>query len=274
VITFVVTLIIVLTFSTFVVAQYTGTIRVGTVVIGNEPGGTAQYRQVIGSATTIGKVIKAAASQTADFVVMQNSTPNTIFQFTSTASMVNGIQFNPANTGSPSTVSIAAIGTDPDININLISKGAGSVQVNGGAIGSTAPTITTKTGSGAGDYTTISATYVRVDTTNLAYTVTVPVGQKMTITVQCVEYVTVNTNETDVALADGTADNTGILREAFGGVAGNTWNFPVNIVYVFVGDGASHTFNLQHRVVGGTARMRNATSTVKPYMIFSLGTAN
>src|SRR2546430_12574801 len=99
VITFVVTLIIVLTFSTFVVAQYTGTIRVGTVVIGNEPGGTAQYRQVIGSATTIGKVIKAAASQTADFVVMQNSTPNTIFQFTSTASMVNGIQFNPANTG-------------------------------------------------------------------------------------------------------------------------------------------------------------------------------
>jgi hypothetical protein len=213
-------IVLILSFTTVLYGQYTGTIRVGTIVLGNEPGGTAQYRQVITGPTIVGKVIKAAASQTADFIDLQNSASGNIFQFTSTASMVNGIQFNPGNTGvgstiqsigtdanislilqskgptgfvnigpnstqvfsfqgvtsvtdgvtftgastaNPATVSIAATGTDANINLNLVSKGTGIVQSNGVAIGSAAPQLTVITATGT--YTTpagAKAIWVRI----------------------------------------------------------------------------------------------------------------
>src|SRR5207245_607438 len=163
------------------------------------------FKVLPGSATGVGLVVQGIASQTADLLQIQNSVPNNIFQFTSLASMVNGIQFNPANaagtpsilaigtdaavslilgskstgsvsllpgnlagagvtvsgvasavdgitvtpaaTANPATVAVSATGTDANINLNLVSKGTGIVQVNGAAITATNVQVFTANGT-------------------------------------------------------------------------------------------------------------------------------
>src|SRR6266480_1851011 len=53
-----------------------------------------------------------------------------------TASAVDAITLTNAATANPATVSIAASGTDANINLNLQSKGTGTVQLNGTLINS------------------------------------------------------------------------------------------------------------------------------------------
>jgi hypothetical protein len=79
------------------------------------------------STTDVAITVRTVASQTADFLQLQNSGTNPIFQFTSSASMVNGIQFNPANTGG--LISIRAIGTDANVGLQISSKGNASVAI-------------------------------------------------------------------------------------------------------------------------------------------------
>jgi hypothetical protein len=196
--------------------------------------------------------------------------------FINPVAAVDGVSCTGATTANPATVSCSASGTDANININFVSKGAGTVQSNGVAI-TAAPTITFKKGTGLGNYTTTSGTYVRVDTTNLVLTVTVPVGQKIVIDAICY-VVTAGTNVvfTRCALADGTADNTGILIEGEAVTYNSSsWN-SIPLKYVFVGDGASHTFNLQFKATtaASTATIANLSSTFTPVMSFWMGVAN
>jgi hypothetical protein len=310
-----------------------GTVQVGSYLgVGVSPNANQNVFVVASSAATLGAIIRGFASQTADLLDIQNNTGANIFQFTSLAAMVNGIQFNPsitaggvgitaigadvnipltigtkgtgvlyvlnngggANgnliqipavsgvsaawfqinsslTGNPSTISIQAIGTDANINLNLISKGTGVVLVNGVAAAA-APTITIKKGTGLGNYTTTSLTYVRVDSTNLAYTVTVPVGQKIMIWASFVHNPSAASTNMNVALADGTADNTGILVENQFQSSGGF--FPGSLSWVLIGDGASHTFNLQFKTTGSTNNILNSSATTIPVMTFWLGVAN
>jgi hypothetical protein len=95
--------------------------------------------QLAASPTAVTEIIRAAAAQTADLLVLQNSAANSIFQFTALAAMVNGIQFNPANTGGGP--SILAIGTDANVPLAVGSQGTGTMYVTnrgGGANGNIA----------------------------------------------------------------------------------------------------------------------------------------
>jgi hypothetical protein len=130
------------------------------------------------------------------------------------------------------------------------------------------PTITYKKGSGAGSYTTTSTTYVDVDATNLAFVVTVPRGQKITMNAVFTVGVSVANEIINLALADGMTT----LVEAQAQLTGN--NMFGSIQHVFVGDGASHTFKLRWNTNTGTATMLNGTATLLPTMIFWMGSAN
>jgi hypothetical protein len=201
-------------------------------------------------------------------VVIPGATGNSL-TVTGPAVPADGVTVTAAATANPATVSLSATGSDANVNLNLISKGTGAVQVNGVAAAA-APTITLKKGTGLGDYSTASTTYVRVDTTNLVYTVTVPVGQKVLISTT--GSLNNSTGTWEVALADGTADNSGILNSQ--PISTNLGIFGFSLVWVFVGDGASHTFNLQYRTTGGTLVMKNGSATQVPTMTFWLGVAN
>jgi hypothetical protein len=82
------------------------------------------------STTGQGIAIRTLASQTAESLLIQNSATNSIFQFSSFAAMVNGIQFNPSTAGNPPT--IAAIGTDANVGLTLLSKAGGGINLTAG----------------------------------------------------------------------------------------------------------------------------------------------
>ncbi|HLG97131.1 MAG TPA: hypothetical protein VKX49_12535 [Bryobacteraceae bacterium] len=62
-----------------------------------------------------------------------------------TASAVDSVTVTNAATANPATVTISATGPDANINLNLVSKGTGTVQCNGSTCG----------GGGGGGYTTV-----------------------------------------------------------------------------------------------------------------------
>jgi hypothetical protein len=124
-----------------------------SLVIGSDPGGTGAFRlqggitmntsaqQSIGTLGFLSGVnlsigdanpaavrllLRGAPSQTGDFIQLQNTGTTNIFEFTTLASMVNGIQFNPANTGGQPN--LVGIGTDAVIGIDVIGKGASQIR--------------------------------------------------------------------------------------------------------------------------------------------------
>ena len=68
-----------------------------------------------------------------------DSNTNEILGFTTTTSAVDYANITNGATGSPGTVTIAAKGTDSNINLNLVSKGSGTVECNGTSCGSGGP---------------------------------------------------------------------------------------------------------------------------------------
>lgn len=133
-------------------------------------------------------------------------------------------------------------------------------QLNGAAL----TTITMKSGSGAGDYTTTSATYADVDGTNLAYTVTVPTGFKVLASVT----VSLKNSSLGAAVGVALADGTTALTEAMIDAAVASDREAVSLTYAFTGDGASHTFKLRWKTSAGTNTMDNSSSTLAPRMTF------
>jgi hypothetical protein len=129
------------------------------------------------------------------------------------------------------------------------------------------PTITFKKGTGLGNYTTVSATYVDMDATNLALTVTVPTGQKVLISVAATKVVTAS-NDGQMALTDGAT----VLAETQSAtVVGSQTEA---LIYAFTGDGAAHTFKIRFKSNTGTTTYSNDTVTHTPMMTFWMGSAN
>jgi len=123
------------------------------------------------------------------------------------------------------------------------------------------PAITVKVGSGNGtDYTNATTSYADMDGTNLAYTVTVPLGAKATITVDGEFYQSTGVADTWVAICDGTT----VLREKeLQGGVGLAAAEGYMLRYVFTGDGASHTFKPRFKTsnVADAANIVNASAT-------------
>jgi parallel beta-helix repeat protein len=59
---------------------------------------------------------------------------NNAMVISSIASAVDQIQLTNGATGNPGIVAVSAVGTDSNINLNLVSKGTGTVQINGSNI--------------------------------------------------------------------------------------------------------------------------------------------
>ena len=136
--------------------------------------------------------------------------------------------------------------------------------------------LTLKKGSGGVNYSSASTTYVRVDSTNLAFTVTVPTGWKLAVTASGNITTLTAAIAANVALADGTSDNSGILVEGnfLPQAAGVTQFFALN--WVVAGDGASHTINLQYKTSNGadSVQITNTSATFLPTMVFTLMPSN
>ncbi len=136
--------------------------------------------------------------------------------------------------------------------------------------------ITQKKGSGAGNYTSASATYVRVDSTNLKFTTVIPTGWKLSA--NCSGAISSLTAAVNVlfALADGTADNTGIISASIAtpALAGGWASFSINTVVT--GDGASHTINLQYATTNAldSVTIQNTDTINTVVMAFTLMPSN
>jgi len=155
------------------------------------------------------------------------------------------------NIGSPT-------GGDPGAGkINI--AGAQGYQVNGTPIAA----VTLKSGTGAGDYTTASASYVDVDGTNLAFTVTIPNGFKLLINAACSIKHSTLAATIGLSLFDGATVIEEVIEAA---VAGDREH--MGLTWAITGDGASHTVKLQWKTSAATATMNNASSTLKPAMTF------
>lgn len=132
------------------------------------------------------------------------------------------------------------------------------------------PTVVTRSGTGAGNYSTASTSLVDVDSTNLSYTVTIPVGQKMICQA-------VATQENASGTSNGTAlvDGATVLDERDPPAQNAQVASSVALLAVIVGDGASHTIKLQYRGInGGTTVMHNTSAARSPKMVFSMQVAN
>lgn len=124
------------------------------------------------------------------------------------------------------------------------------------------PTVTMKTGSKAGNYTIAAVTPTDIDPTNLSYTVTVPVGYKMTIAISG----GLNTTGAAVPIIYLAVDGSVLNFIEVGGVATAR---AVTLNYVFTGDGASHVFTLQQELTaGGSAIMFNQTTQFTTMVFF------
>jgi hypothetical protein len=234
----------------------------------------ANYLQVQGAATGSPPTITAAGSDTN---VGLNLVPKGTGVVAATGPLqagtasANSLQLLGAATGVAPQVQ--ALGSDTNIGINFVTKGTGQVTVNGNPIGAN-PTLVLKKGSGNGThYTTTSTTYVDIDSTNLAYTVTVPVGQKVLINASLTYWVA-GTSSPTFAITDGTTLLTEVVGEQQGQV--NLLASVAALTYIFVGDGASHTFKLRFGIgsSSNTLTVDNLTSVQTPMMTFWMGPAN
>jgi PKD repeat protein len=119
-------------------------------------------------------------------------------------------------------------------------------------------TVTAKTGSGGGNYTTTSATYVDVDGTNLTYTVTVASGRTLLVLVTGTCW---GLAAPPVVGLD--KDGTITVEVETGGTA------PLALSYSFSSDGAAHTWKLRFHGDGvKDATILNTSAVNAPRMTF------
>lgn len=158
------------------------------------------------------------------------------------------------------TPGLSILCLQPDGNWAMSNNGGAFADLN-------TSTTVMKRGDGGSDYTTASATFVDVDATNLAYTVSIPLNWKMVISFTLTGRNDTITDSIQVCIADGTTTLASVTNTA---AAANNYN-SIAMQYMFTGDGASHTFKLRYAAsAGGTARILNNTTTAQATMIFSL----
>jgi hypothetical protein len=133
-------------------------------------------------------------------------------------------------------------------------------------------TMALKSGSGAGNYTTSSTSYVNMDGTDLIYTITVPTGSKLMVNVSGS-----GANQTlgsllQLSLFDTQSSST--LCEGYSTTDAAGQPTPFSLTYILTGDGNSHTISLQYKVSNSSGVVVNNSSTNCPFMTFLLSPSN
>jgi len=149
-----------------------------------------------------------------------------------------------------------------------------SVMYSGVKYPAVVPTVTYKTGTGAGNYTTTNtATFAVVDATNQALTVTIPVGMKLVVSASgaCGQTTAIDTNGAKVAILDGAS----ILVQEELTAPSVSASIAYSLQAVVAGDGNSHTVQLGF--AGGAGHpvfINNVSASFVPSMTFQLTASN
>lgn len=144
------------------------------------------------------------------------------------------------------------------------------------------PTIAYKPGSGGGNYTGTNTTFAAVDTTNLCYSVTVPVGSKLLVTASGDADTTVAITNFGIALADAgatcTSGGTTVLNgtERILQAPATTAYVTFSMQYVLTGDGNAHSILLMAYTNSSNDAwfIPNASAAHAPAMTFFLTPSN
>lgn len=134
----------------------------------------------------------------------------------------------------------------------------------GGGGGGSAPVavVTTLKGTGAGTYTTTSASFVAVDAVNLAISLTTSVKQAILLWASgCLQNGTTG-DYSKVAIAK---DGTVVSQVAMGAGGAVALLNPWSVIYSEPGDGSAHTWALYFAVYTGTAEIQNTVNQLIPY---------
>jgi hypothetical protein len=136
-------------------------------------------------------------------------------------------------------------------------------------------TSTLKKGTGSGNYTTASTTYVVADSTNLCGTFTIPTGWKLSISTSGALGTATAAALANYALTDNAAcstANSGILVEGTVTTTAAAALQPFALNWVITGDGASHNIALQYKTsnAADSATLLNASATQIPTLVFQL----
>lgn len=187
------------------------------------------------------------------------------FDVNNTATFTDGIAGRGAGSGwSLYTAAAENLRLNNDKSLQLITA---PVAVASGTI-ALVPTITEKKGSGAGAYSTASASYVDIDATNLAYTVTIPVGMKLAVTA----YIT--TQDSTLAAAQGFAifdtQPSAVISETVNEAEVAANREQMVLTAVITGDGNAHTVKLQFKTSAGTMTVSNSSTSFTPRMLLLL----
>lgn len=171
---------------------------------------------------------------------------------------------------------LAVLGT-LNLNGNNLLFGPGSLMQN--VAGTATAGLMLKKGSGVGNYTSASTTYVVVDATNLCNTVTIPVGWKLAITSDGNLGTATAATQASAALTDNAScstANAGILTESLDTGTGAGVLAPFALNWVITGDGNVHNIALQFKTsnAADSATMLNATASQIPTMVFTLMPSN
>lgn len=170
-------------------------------------------------------------------------------------------------------VSIANCITSIDATNGVVMQGYRLLNpvFTGTPSGTGIPTYTLKKGSGSGNYTSASTSYVDVDATNLAYTVTIPTGWKLGICVSGSFFTATSAVAQSLSLLDGST-----LVEVPITSATTSTVTPFSLSWVITGDGASHTVKLQYKTsnAADAVEIANSSTTIVPTMLFILSPSN
>src|SRR5262249_5711398 len=138
--------------------------------------------------------------------------------------------------------------------------------------GSSSMGMTLKSGSGSGNYTSKSTSYVQVDGSNLAFAVTVPTGWKLLIQASG----TARSSSPAAPLSFALADNGSVLVEQSLAPRATGSGAAFGLNWIVTGDGASHAIDLRFKTGNGSSAVNvaNSTPTNVPVMTFVLMPSN
>lgn len=155
-----------------------------------------------------------------------------------------------------------------------IAKYATATTISDSGFLSAIATTVIKNGTGAGNYAGAADTnFHAVDSTNLSYTLTIPIGFVLIViasgqigTLIAADYFVVQLNDGAAILGTG--------RSGFSSAIGPSIGFITSAV--IVGNGASHTIQLQAKSINSSHAyvIENSTTTLCPSMIFVLMQSN
>lgn len=171
------------------------------------------------------------------------------------------------------TTNQIVVGTSPNQTTLNFPAPAGNITLSfpstGGSVAAAISTQKSGTNNGT-NYTSPSTSFVDVDVTNLAYTVTIPTGWRLQIIATTSVFVQTALVNVGMAIFDS-VPNTQIVRHNFILPPGLSSDVPATLNWQISGDGLSHTIKLQFATsnTADSVGIRNGNGDV-PVMDFLL----